>query len=209
MSRPISSRSSFWPCWPLCSLALAALVAAACGPGNDAADAAIPEPDAIIADSGICGDHTQTFPILPSPHVAMDEEVDYQENPPSSGPHDARWARWQETYDPAMGREHWVHNLEHGGVVLLFNCPDGCPDDVAALEAVQAALPADSLCVPPITSRTLITADPKLPADVKFAAVAWGHVYTASCVDPVTLRAFILERRGRGAEATCAEGQVP
>jgi hypothetical protein len=186
------------------------VVLAACGaPEGGAADAAAPDAEP-FADAGPCDDHTLFQEPEASYHVPADEPVAYAQNPPSSGPHDPRWARWQRTYDdPPMRREHWVHNLEHGGVVLLYRCPLGCPDVVAQLEAVQASLSTDPKCLAPLTSRTLITADPLLPADAPIAAVAWGRVYTAQCVDAVTLKAFIERRRGFGPEDTCAQGQVP
>jgi hypothetical protein len=78
----------------------------------------------------------------------------------------------------------------------------------AALQAASDALPDDPLCAlgQGVRVRTVITPDPLL--DVPVAAAAWGVVYKAECVDPPTLRDFVLVHYGQGPEATCANGQT-
>jgi hypothetical protein len=101
-----------------------------------------------------------------------------------------------------------VHDLEHGAVVLLYNCGDaGCPDVVAALQAVSDAIPDDPLCTSAnqgVRVRTVITPDPLL--DVPVAAAAWGWAYRAECVDVPTLRDFALQHYGHGPEQICGNG---
>ena len=129
-----------------------------------------------------------------------------------SGPHYPVWARWDQTYGPGvLARPYWVHNLEHGGVVFLFNCPSGCPDVVANLQALQTSLPADMKCNldPAVRTRTLITNDALLPANVQVAASAWGWTYTASCFDEASLRSFYLDHVGHATEDFCNQGSRP
>jgi len=63
-------------------------------------------------------------------HVQAGTQVTYQHQPPTSGSHYSQAGiapvAWQTigTLQP----EVWVHNLEHGGVVVLYNCPSGCDD---------------------------------------------------------------------------------
>jgi hypothetical protein len=170
-----------------------------------------PDADPLAPDAGACAPTLQTFTPDPSPHQT-DETVTitYSTNPPSSGPHYPHWVRWDGVYAAApVKRENYVHNLEHGGVVFLFNCPDGCPEVVDQLDTLQDTLPADPLCAAPLRTRTLVTADPLLPAGVQVAATAWGATYTASCFDEDSLRAFYTAHFGHGSEATCANGSVP
>ncbi len=71
----------------------------------------------------------QALPEEGRDHVPTGTQVPYKHQPPTSGPHyappDAPVA-WQTigTLQP----EVWVHNLEHGGIVILYNCPSGCDD---------------------------------------------------------------------------------
>jgi hypothetical protein len=207
----------------LALLAATALPLAACffGADDTAADASLTAPDARIAvdadDSidarppGPCNDHAFVVSPPTGVHVAEGTTVTYPTNPPSGGPHYPVWVKWDATYDPGVARPYYVHNTEHGGVVLLYNCPaaGGCPAVVQQLQALQASLPHDTLCMPPQNTRTLITADPLLPASVQVAASAWGAYYTAECFDEPSLRAFIDAHYGHAPEATCAQGSVP
>ncbi len=47
----------------------------------------------------------------------VDEDVDYEDNPPASGPHDPVALDWG-VYEDEQPTERWVHNLEHGHVVI-------------------------------------------------------------------------------------------
>jgi hypothetical protein len=159
---------------------------------------------------GVCNAIVDEAPLEPGIHHEPGTPLTWSTNPPVTGDHYVIWARWGRTYvDPPLERGYWLHNTEHGGVAFLFNCPEGCPDDVARLEALAASLPVDPRCVEPIRNRTLVTADPLLPPGVRIAAVAWGVSYTASCFDESTLRAFVDEHYGQAPENICADSQYP
>src|SRR5215472_4250119 len=87
-------------------------------------------------------------PLLPGLHVPIDTPVDYDSNPPSSGPHYPIWAAYQ-TYTTPVDRRYYVHNEEHGAVVLLYRCDDAadCPAYAAGLQAVVSSLPDDQACL--------------------------------------------------------------
>ncbi|AKF81819.1 hypothetical protein MFUL124B02_23340 [Myxococcus fulvus 124B02] len=106
------------------------------------------------------------------------------ENPPNSGPHCASVARCG-IYDEPVSRCLYVHNLEHGHAVFLYNCPDGCPDEVAKLEAAAATVPIGANGV----RRALIAQDPRLPNRV--AAMLWRRTYLADAADPEALRCLL------------------
>jgi hypothetical protein len=148
-------------------------------------------------------------PRLLSPdHVALDADIQWDSNPPSSGPHYGVWAAYGPSTSP-VPRRFYVHNLEHGAIVLLYNCgAAGCPDVVAALQATSDAIPGDPLCAAAgegVRVRTVITSDPLL--DVPVAAAAWGWTYKAECADLPTLKQFALDHYGQGPEALCGNGQ--
>jgi hypothetical protein len=172
--------------------AIVALVASAC----------VEPPGPVRRAAGDCGGVITDVPIESSPHV--DEgPFDWSTNPPATGAHFPVWAQWERRY-AELDRGYWLHNAEHGGVVLLHRCAD-CAADVAALVDVIRRAPADPHCTPPIRTRTLIAADPLLPDGADFAAVAWGVTYTAACVDQ-TVDDFVREHAGRAGENTCADG---
>jgi hypothetical protein len=145
--------------------------------------------------------------LLPASHVPEGTHVDYDSNPPSSGPHYPVWAAYQ-VWDHPVQREYYVHDLEHGAVVFAYKCPSdgGCEDVVRALKAASDALPSDPICDPSVRVRTVITPDPLL--DVPIAAAAWGWVYKADCLDPASLADFALAHYGQGPEVTCANGST-
>jgi uncharacterized protein DUF3105 len=148
-------------------------------------------------------------PLLPAIHVALDADIQWDSNPPSSGPHYGVWAAYG-VYTSPVPRIYYVHNLEHGAIVFLYNCGDaGCPDIVAALQAASDAIPDDPLCTTAgegVRVRTIITPDPLL--DVPVAAAAWGWTYKAQCADLPTLEQFALDHYRRGPEDLCGNGQM-
>ena len=154
--------------------------------------------DPCSADAGVCG----CGPGIDSPaneggqHVAEPSTVSYRANPPASGPH---WPMWQEpwgAYPMGLPRERWVHNLEHGGVALLYNCPTGCDDVVAQLTALRDSTRPDRFNA----QRILIVPDAVMPHRV--AAVAWGWRWQGETVDAATVRCFIDARYDRAPEST-------
>ena len=104
-----------------------------------------------------------------------------------------------------LPRGYYVHNLEHGAIVFLYNCPAGCPDVVAQLDDIARAFPSDSTCEAPVRSRVLVTSDPLLPDGVQVAAVAWNVLYTASCFDPY-VNQFAARHYNHGPEDLCSDG---
>lgn len=118
--------------------------------------------------------------------------VDYVDLPPAGGPHDRCWADWG-VATALVDDDNFVHNLEHGGVALLWNCSPDCPDERAAIEAFVAS-----------HERTLATSYPAMPS--RFAVVAWGARLTASCLDVPEIEAFYVARFDRGPEST---GSLP
>lgn len=137
-------------------------------------------------------------------HVPMGSVIDWSNNPPTSGSHYPIWAAWDREY-AELPRGYWVHNAEHCGIVLLYHCPDGCPDVVEQLRGVARGMAADSACASPITKRVIITSDPLLPDGVQVAAVSWNHAYTASCFDPY-VETFAREHYRKAPEDLCADG---
>lgn len=103
--------------------------------------------------------------------------VDYQDTPPTGGDHDPCWLA-SGVYEEEYPDERWVHSMEHGLVVYLYNCPEGCADEVAELESLAGEDAAHTIVVP------------YTEMDSKFAAAAWYWRITADCLEVERFRKF-------------------
>jgi hypothetical protein len=136
--------------------------------------------------------------------------VDYATNPPASGDHWGIWAEYR-TFTEPVPRPMLVHDLEHGAIVMAYACDGTCATDaVAAFEDAAAAFGVDPTCAilpsnPP--SRIVITPDPLLALPIGLSA--WRATYTASCIDPPSLLAFIEDHYAKAPEDLCAQGKDP
>ncbi len=61
------------------------------------------------------------FKELGRDHVQDISSIKYNSNPPTSGPHFSIWAK-RGVYDKVISDGHLVHSLEHGYIVLSYNC---------------------------------------------------------------------------------------
>lgn len=200
--------------WSAC---LAAAAVAACGNSGESGGSQSPGPgpsDAARLDGAFYPDASCFVEIDQPPlmssfvHVPIGSVVDWDSNPPSSGPHYPIWAAFQ-AYTSPVPRGYYVHDLEHGAIVFLYNCGSGgCPEVVSTLQAASDSLPTDPLCTstggPGVRVRTVITPDPLIPTRV--AAAAWGWIYLADCADLPTLEQFAKAHYGQGREDLCSPG---
>jgi hypothetical protein len=142
---------------------------------------------------GVCSAVTGAHELDAGVHVAACSEITYSTNPPSSGEHYPSWADFG-VYDFPLPRGYWVHNLEHGAVVVTYNCPAGCDDDVERASAWLAQLTPDAACSTG-PARVLLVPDPLL--DVPWAASAWGFTLRADCFDVEAFSTFVSDHVGQ------------
>ncbi len=139
------------------AVALASLSACAEDSCESARVAEVASCPAVVGE-GFCADSVA--------HVPTTTNIEWSNNPPHSGEHFPIWADKGES-DLPVERGYWVHNLEHGWIVLVYNCPDGCEAELDQLRAVIAARPNMSI---------LLTPDPSLDGP-RFAAISWTWVH--------------------------------
>ena len=175
--------------------------ACAGGGGSDVFDAMPPGLDA--PPPGTCDAVVAEHPSEGANHMPVCSPLTFGTNPPSSGNHYGIWAAYQ-SYERAIARGFWVHSLEHGAVVITYNCPGGCPSEVAEVQAYIDSLPSDCGSTP---RRIILTPDPEL--DVRFAASSWGFTLRANCFDRAAFAAFQDAHYGRGPESICGGGVDP
>jgi Protein of unknown function (DUF3105) len=136
-------------------------------------------------DPAVCAPTVQTQPVT-APAYHREGTIPYPDPPPVGGDHNPCWGSWG-VHDTPLGAEHWVHNLEHGGVVYLYHCPDGCPAEVAQLTSLVKG-----------RSLALLTSYDALPT--RFAVVSWGVRMTSDCFDLASFTRFYTEHQNQGTE---------
>jgi hypothetical protein len=139
----------------------------------------------------------RTVAIEGSDHVAEGTAVTYKSRPPTSGPHYATWSQTYGFMNPVPATGIWLHNLEHGSVAILYNCPEACPDLEQQLKDLYPTLPLGRNARGG-RARALIL--PYADMDHKIAAVAWGWLLELDEFDKDQLTRFYEARIDRGPE---------
>ena len=146
-----------------------------------------PAPKRIQPASGSAQLVGERVPIEPANHVALPNAGRYASDPPASGQHysmrgqaPAGWGY----YDQALPPEDWLHNLEHGGVVILYNClpaptaagttlveggQSTCPDDQRLINEFVSGAPQDAV----FHEVKIVATQYAIPGH-RFAMLAWG-----------------------------------
>jgi hypothetical protein len=145
-------------------------------------------------------------------HVPTGSHVTYEFCPPTSGSHyngepngpiPTRFYSSKESPLP----QGWVHNLEHGMMVVLYRCPEGCTDsEQAALAALPAQLPPSPLCGFPASESVVVARFDDLPTP--YAEIVWGRVMFLDSPDVAAITTFRAQSADRGPEPQC-QNAVP
>jgi hypothetical protein len=154
-------------------------------PSEPLASGATPGPAATAPAAGY------VEPDMGHNHVDVGTRVKYPWCPPASGKHYNAAGQGQGpikggfyAQGDRMVPEGWIHNLEHGAIVLLYKCPgDGCTDTgEAAMQAMLARWPDSPIChTAPGTLTPVITRFDDMP--YPYAAVVWDMVLPLQTLD--------------------------
>ncbi|CAB3401461.1 unnamed protein product [Caenorhabditis bovis] len=127
-------------------------------------------------------------------HQCMDKAIEYKDPIPVRGDHRPNWARFGEyLYAPP---QRWLHNLEHGSIVLLYHpCADD--DEVEKLRAIVTA------CI----YRHVITPYAQLSPDRPLALVGWGSRLEMNHVDDNEVIDYIKNYSRRAPEDIVRDGR--
>ena len=136
----------------------------------------------------------QQTPSASGIHVAEGTTIHYDYNPPSSGPHYPSPANWG-VYPTALAPGTWVHNLEHGGIVVLYQCPSTCTALQAQMQALYTQMPFDGQFN---EKKVIIT--PYANLDHLVRLQAWGWTLPLDTVDTAAIDAFYHEHVNKGPE---------
>jgi hypothetical protein len=141
-------------------------------------------------------------------HVQKGDAITYPVCPPASGKHVN-----QQGYGPLQPKVYgpddqsipngWVHNLEHGGLVLLYSCDKGACDSnlTSALGAFSAGFPTSVICkIPPQNTGPVVARFEQMPT--KFAALLWDRALYLDTLDTQKIYDFFT----RYGERLAADG---
>jgi hypothetical protein len=164
---------------PLVILASALVIA--CGGGDDGGS------DVDVAD--------YPYPVE-QPEVLEDRThfalgtiyTDYTSDPPTSGPHALAPADWGVS-DVLIAKEQAVHNMEHAGVVVWYNCTAGTPLDSDACTVLRNALAQIVSEEAGSGRRVVMTPYPTM--DTQIGLTSWGYVDKFDEFDGERVRLFI------------------
>ena len=105
-------------------------------------------------------------------------------SPPNAGPHCSTTLSCQ-VFETEQSSCMWLHNLEHGHAVFLYDCPEGCPDEVARLMQARNEARVGSNGV----RRAVVAPASGLPN--RIAALLWRRTYLADTADPEALQCLL------------------
>jgi len=145
-------------------------------------------------------------------HVSLGSFVKYVICPPASGKHYNATGEGPVragVYGPddQATPQGWIHNLEHGGIVVLYRCQDG---DQACSEAGQqtlkelfATFPNSPICAQPAGSTFVAARFDQMAWP--YAVLLWGQVLPMDSFDPQLVRDFFAQQGERtNPEPRCA-----
>lgn len=126
-------------------------------------------------------------------HVANGEVINHSSYPPASGPHFSNWSEWRFT-EGSLDPGNWVHNLEHGGVVILYQCPQDCKNLKDNLKALFDKAKKSKYGY----QKLVIARDDKI--DTQLAMMAWDRREKLTEFDEARMLAFYNAFVDRGPE---------
>ncbi|KKW05864.1 MAG: hypothetical protein UY40_C0007G0003 [candidate division CPR1 bacterium GW2011_GWC1_49_13] len=119
-------------------------------------------------------------------HVAVGTAVQYNSNPPTSGPHYAEWTR-AGIYDEPIADGYLLHALEHGYVIFHYQ------DEALKDELVKLVEELNG-------QKLIVVARPDL--DTPLVLTAWGRIMPLDGIDEAQIRDFVGVFRNAGPEQT-------
>lgn len=127
-------------------------------------------------------------------HVADGAAVTYRSYPPASGSHYPAPAAWG-SIGATLPEGRYLHNLEHGGIALLYKCAAPCDAVTNQVQSLLRQLPPDSRF-----REVKVVATPYDRMDRAFAVLAWDYVTQMDTLDTAYVQRFYQAHVNRGPE---------
>jgi hypothetical protein len=142
--------------------------------------------EAILPVCADAGGQYQEDVVEPTSQVHTDEPQTYDGKPPAGGPHSGCWGKWG-VHSTPLQPERFVHNLEHGGIVLTYNCPEGCSRELRWMQEFAA-------------TNELVVVTEYSELETRFGISAWNARAYSDCLSPDFVRDFYARRVDRAPE---------
>ena len=144
-------------------------------------------------------EYGQAVPLEATSHAPPGTPLEWRNDPPSSGPHYTSTATYGLATTP-IEPGYWVHSLEHGAIVILYDCAAAGGD--APCQELRSRLESEvfSKARRARGDRVRLVGTPYEGLGVPVAAVAWGRVLRQTSLDPAQLLAFYDRYVDRGPE---------
>lgn len=143
----------------------------------------------------------EVLPSLGNSHIEDGgiSSIAYNSTPPTSGPHYGGLAALN-IYPEPVRYEQLLHNLEDGGVVVYYQCGDGCPELVSQLEGVVSTYLGAGRKVILVPNDPTWTVNNSLPLHQdmgsRIALTAWQSIDKFDEFDESRMRKFIDRYEG-------------
>lgn len=138
----------------------------------------------------------EAIPIMNSSHIETNSDPgEYNSDPPTSGPHysEEADAGFFETNNYPFPAGYLVHNLEHGYVIIWYNCDlldeSACTELKSQIRAVMDELGGLKMIAYPWPS-----------LDVPLALTSWGRIQKFDSFDAARVKAFYRANLNRAPE---------
>jgi hypothetical protein len=145
----------------------------------------------------------QDIPIQGAQHIQVGQPHEaYISDPPTSGPHYEMPAE-AGFYDEVIPDEHLVHNLEHGYVIIWYNCSQLADGQCDQLKQQIRDVMADG-GVSAITGTPKLIAVPRPTMETLLALTTWGRLDKFDQFDRERILNFIKVFRDQAPESGAA-----
>ena len=147
----------------------------------------------VQSNVAVAGAPGERIPIQGADHIDVGTAHEaYNSDPPTSGPHYAEPIP-AGFYNTAQLDEYTVHNLEHGHIVISYDCSKLA--DCANVEQQLRNLVASY-------NTWKVVAKPRANVDTAIGVAAWGWLDKMDAYDEARIRKFVDAWRDKGPERT-------
>jgi hypothetical protein len=124
--------------------------------------------------------------------------TNYTTDPPTSGNHDSQPVQ-AGFYDVAPPDEQMVHNLEHGYVIVYYNCSQMSDEECGQFkEDLQDAMSASGVAGNTRTPKIIVVPRPDM--DNLLTYTSWGRIYRVDVFDRDEFVLFVKQNRNQAPE---------
>lgn len=132
-------------------------------------------------------------PNLGQVHVVQLSPIEFLEYPPTSGAHYPQPAS-PGVYTENVAEGFWLHSLEHGYVVVLYQCGADCAQVQTNLRTLFSDLPRSRV------GYVKLVATPNDRIEKPIVLAAWNYILELDQYDEAQIRAFYESHVDRGPE---------